>query len=170
MRRLTFLLVACHVFLPAAYASDVEPANPAGETLDIEQLPEGFVCRDVSASSCSRVGSLAWIGRTEAGTRFSLERLRGIELDFQKLVKPKAIDMSEAVIRVYGADGEQFEERTIRFGSPQRDLILDMRRSAEREAAYMGTDFHVQQSDLSNPISYAPIGVLLELGESNLCR
>ena len=152
MRRLTFLLVACHVFLPAAYAADVEPADPAGETLDIEQLPE-------AAGTLSGIRSAV-----------SLERLRGIELDFQKLVKPKPIDMSEVVIRVYGADGEQFEERTIRFGSPQHDLLLDMRRSAEREAAYTGADFHVQQSDLSRPISYAPIEVLDELGESNLCR
>ncbi len=200
MRRLAILLVACCVFIPSAYASDAETGNdvcqalrdgpdPAGETLNVERLPRGFVCHDVNTSSWPSLGSLAWIGRTDAGTRFwadtssdltrirsavSLEQLRGIELEFQSLLKPVAGDPGETVIRVYSADGERFEERKIRFscwdefgmsipcaGTPPRDFVLDMRRSAERVEEYVGTDglvLHpVTFSDLSNPKCYAPI-------------
>ena len=199
MRRLTFAFVACCVCLPSASASDAETANDicqvlrdgsnaAGETLEIEQLPKGFVCRDAIASSCPTVGSLSWIGRTDAGTRFwadptgdpggilsavSLEQLRGIEMDFQDFLKRETIDPAEAVIRVYGADGVRFEERKIRFRSLPRDFVLDVREPAARATTYTTTDqlaTSAERSSGPDPIAYAPIEVVPELRVSNPCR
>ena len=153
MRWFTFLLAACFICLSSAYASDeasenVCAASPAGETIAIEQLPRGFVCRDGSVP-CPTVGNLAWLGRTDAGTRFwvdtsndstgnqitvSLEQLREVEFAFQDFLKPQAIDPSETVIRVYDADGE-YEERKVQFGSVPRDFVLDMRQREERVKA-----------------------------------
>jgi hypothetical protein len=123
--------------------------SPAGETIAIEQLPRGFLCRDGSAP-CPNVGNLAWLGRTDAGTRFwvdtsndstanqitvSLEQLREVEFAFQSFLKPEAIDPAETVIRVYDSDGDQFEERKVRFGSMPLDILLDMRQREERVKA-----------------------------------
>ncbi len=197
MRRFTLLLAAACICLTGAHASDDAAENmcealqrgpsPAGETIAIEQLPRGFLCRAGSAPSCPTVGNLAWLGRTDAGTRFwadtsddstgnqisvSLEQMREIEFAFQSFLKPEAIDPSEAVIRVYDADGEQFEERKIQFGSLPRDFVLDMRRRAEKAKTRSPT----LRSTVTfprleaHPFFYAPIEMAPELRVSYPCR
>ena len=47
------------------------------------------------------------------GTRLSLEQLREFEAAFQSFRRPEAVDPSETVIRVYDADGKNYEERKV---------------------------------------------------------
>jgi hypothetical protein len=129
------LLLGCVAFLPVVQAAD-EIAEPVCEekTVPVEQIPEGFVCD---------------IGRTDAGTRFwldssmdttvtrlSLERLRESEAALQSFLRPKAVDLSEVVIRVYDADGRNYEERKVRFSALPRDFVLDAQRRSQQTASY----------------------------------
>ena len=203
MRWILLLLAACCFCLSSAHASDKAAENvcdvlqggpnPAGKTIAIEQLPRGFVCRDGDGPRCPEVGNLAWVGRTDAGTRFwadtsddstgnrisvSLEQLREIESAFQSFLEPRAIDPSEVVIRVYDADGEQFEERKMRFGSLPRDFVLDMQRREEKAKTRAILDANPDPLAYTeafprleaHPFLYAPIEMAPQLRVSNPCR
>ena len=198
MRWITLLLAACCCCLSSVHASEDTAENLCAalaggpsptKTIALEQLPRGFVCRDGSAPSCPTVGKLTWVGRTDAGTRFwtdtsadstgnqlsvSLEQLEEIESAYRSFLKPEAVDPSAAVIRVYDADGEQFEERTMRFGSLPNDFVLDMRKREERAKtrSVIAADplAHTPTPTIeAAPFQYAPIEVAAELRVSIRC-
>ena len=144
MRWFTFLLAACCVGLPSAYASDeasenVSAASPAGET---------------DSSDVSTADQIT----------ISLKQFREVESAFQNFLKPQVLDPSETVIRVYDADGK-FEERKVRFGSVPRDFVLDMRQREERVKARSTVDAIPEAipstvtfpSLAAHPFLYAPI-------------
>ncbi len=148
------LLLGCLAFLPVVQAAD-EIAEPVCEekTVPVEQIPRGFVCDERTPSACPSAGNLACIGRTDAGTRFwidssidttdtrlSLEQLKKLDAAFRSFRRPQAVDPSETVIRVYDADGKNYEERKVRFSALPRDFILDAQRRSQKTASYFDPD------------------------------
>ena len=145
MRPLRLLLLGCLAFLPVVQAGD-EIAEP--------------VCEEKTWSDSST---------SLAGTRFSLEQLREFQVAFESFRRPEAVDRSETVIRIYDADGKNYEERKIRFGAIPRHVVLDAQRRSERtasvsalgemsDAAWRSANFVSDQVDrrLFLPIQAAP--------------
>ncbi len=118
--------------------------RPAANDVQVDRLPRNSLCHH---SSGSELGDLAWIGRTDSGTRFWVDStrdlagaLQSISLEDQQeiesnalrsFLKPSQVDPLETVVRVYDEDGRQYEERKIRFQSLPRDFVLDTRRRSE---------------------------------------
>lgn len=145
MRPPRLLLLGCLAFLPVVQAGD-EIAEP--------------VCEEKTWSDSST---------SATGIQFSLEQLRELQVAFQSFRRPEAVDRSESVIRIYDADGKNYEERKIRFGAIPRDVVLDAQRRSERtgsdsalremsDAAWRSANFVSDQVDrrLFLPIQAAP--------------
>jgi len=191
MHRSRILLLGCLAFLPVAQAAD-EIAEPVCEeqSVPVEQIPRGFVCDERTPSACPSAGSLACIGRTDAGTRFwidssiettgtrfSLEQLREFETALQNFRRPEAVDPSETVIRVYDADGKHYEERKVRFNALPRDFVLDAQRRSRKTASYSvpgETADAAMESSLAagglDPRSFFPIELAPTLAVSGPCQ
>jgi len=185
------LLLGCLAFLPIVQAAD-EIAEPVCEekTVPVEQIPKGFVCDERTPSACPSAGNLACIGRTDAGTRFwidtsmgttgtrlSLEQLRVFEAAFQSARPSNAVDPSAVVIRVYDADGKNYEERKVRFSALPRDFVLDAQRRRQETASYSVPGDAVDAALASSlaaggldPRSFFPIEVAPTLAVSGPCQ
>ena len=165
MGRICLVMVVGCIGLSIAQASDSgahqsvceaprDCSDPAAKTLTLEEPPEDVVCRD------DTTGDLAGIE-----SPLNLEALRGIESAFPDFRRSKGIDLSESVVRVYDADGNQYEERKIRFGALPRSLMLNLQRRAEKaeaSSAIEGVPEPLQYTPdfckpLTDPLLYAPI-------------
>jgi len=185
------LLLGCLAFLPVVQAAD-EIAEPVCEekTVPVEQIPRGFVCDERTPSACPSAGNLACIGRTDAGTRIwidssmdptgtrlSLEQMKELEAAFQSFRRTEAVDLSETVIRVYDADGKNYEERKVRFSALPRDFLFDAQQHSQDTAWYSVTGQAVgaaAQASLAggglDPRSFFPIELAPTLAVFGPCQ
>jgi len=69
-------------------------------------------------------------------TRLSLEQLRQFDATLQSFRRSEAVDPLETVIRVYDANGKNYEERKVRFSALRRDFVLNAKRRSEKTASY----------------------------------
>jgi len=135
-----------------------EPSDSAAMPVAPELPSEGVVSRDDRKAACFAIGEPAASG-------FTREALRGIESEFPDLRRSKEINLSESAIRVYDADGNQYQERKIRFGLLPREFMLDLQRRAEKTEARSAIDCGAEPlqhaadfcKPLTDPLLYAPI-------------